>query len=159
MAHSHGFIAKPAKGRYFAHSLPEMVALVKEFGLIQKPSLSRVELIFRNLDGDHAPILRLEPRCTLVIYSFGEDIRPELAHFVVRKAMEQFALLDRAEPIQPPSSNSHVTYRAYMGPLGKLTVTRRVTKATRPKYRGDQKFSNAFKWKVSTKEEKVVYEG
>ena len=151
-------IARPAKGRYFAHTVPEILALIAEYGLTQEPHLPRVELLFRNADREDTRILSLELRRTLVVFSFEESPPQKQAQVLVRAAMAQFARLDRAERA-PMAPNSEVVFRAYAGALGTLTVTRLLRKLTQPKYRGGQKFSHAFQSKTTSMEERVVFEG
>lgn len=49
-----------------------------------------------------------------------------------------------------------LSYRVYHMPQGGLIITKRVRKGTQAKYRGDGKFSNAFKPKGMRTDEQVI---
>ena len=101
------------------------------------------------------PVASLFPTDAIIIYSFTEERTQVLARSVVSAALEQLAVLDRRES-HACSRHTSISFRAYLGDLGKLVVTRHVLVATPAKYRGDAKFSHAFKPSAMKSDERVV---
>lgn len=153
-------IARPAKGRYFALTIPEALGLLAEANFAHSTHQKRVDVVFRNPEREHERGLRivaLYRADAVVFYSFEEDFNPGRAVRIMSAAIKQLVFLDRAE-VHEQSPRETVSFHAYLGTLGTMTITRRVRTATRAKYRSGGKFSNAFKPSAVRSEEKVIRE-
>jgi hypothetical protein len=151
-------IARPAKGRFFAYNVSEVLRLLGEFEFSQPADRKRLDVLFRN--PNHAsefgmPVANLFPADAIVVYSFTEEHTQMLAKSAVTAALEQLSILESREGHE---CNRHktISFRAYLGDLGKLTVTRHLLVATLAKYRGDAKFSHAFKPSAVKSGERIV---
>jgi len=151
-------IARPAQGRFFTCTVPEVLKLIGDFGFTHSPYLKRLDVLFKNpytASEIGKPVASLIPANAIVIYSFGEELNPKLAKASVFAALEQLAIIDRSKPPEHNRRTS-VSYPAYLGDMGKLTITRRVRTGTFSKYRSGAKFSHAFKPSAVKSEEKIV---
>lgn len=151
-------IAKPAKSRFFACTVPEVLRLIGDFGFRHSEYRKRLDVLFKNPNAASEigkPVASLYPADAIVIYSFGEELSPKLAKTAIFAALEQLAIIDQSKP-QEQNRATSVSFRAYLGELGKLTITRRVRVGTFSKYRDSAKFSNAFKPTGVKSEERIV---
>ncbi|MGA2177511.1 MAG: hypothetical protein ABSH38_21260 [Verrucomicrobiota bacterium] len=151
-------IARPAKGRFFAHTVPEILSLLGELGFSHSPYRKRLDVVFKNPkheSGRGTQVVSLYKADAIIIYSFEERFGPIHAKAAVVAALEHLAVLDRKENHEW-SRRESVSFRAYLGELGKLTITRHIRIATLGKYRGNDRFSNACKPISVRSEERVV---
>jgi trimethylamine:corrinoid methyltransferase-like protein len=91
----------------------------------------------------------------MIVYSFPDDFDRPRAKALLEKALHGFALLAKDSP-PTDRRQTAVSFRAYFGAPARLTITRRRRRATIAKYRGDAKFSHAFKPNGMKTDERVA---
>jgi hypothetical protein len=151
-------IAQPSHGRVFPIIVAEMVRILCDLQFAAPPYQKRLDIIFRNSDkaGPHGRIVAaLYPADEMIIYSVPEDIERKRAKIVLDIALRELADFGiDAKPVD--RRRMSLSYRVYYTPQGGLIITKRVRKGTQAKYRGDAKFSNAFKLKDIRTDEQVI---
>jgi hypothetical protein len=151
-------IARPARGRFFPVSVLETVRLIRTLGFATLTYRKRLDITFRNAEPTSAhgiDVAALYPADEIIVYSFPDDFDRARAKALLEKALQEFALLAKDSP---PTNRRQtaVSFRAYFGTPARLTITRRRRRATLATYRGDAKFSHAFKPKGVKTDERVV---
>ena len=152
-------IAQPARGRFFPVSVVQTVRLIRELGFAMPMYRKRLDVTFRNADPTSVHgigVAAFYPADEMIVYSFPDDFDRGRAKALLEKALCEFALLAKNAPSANRRQKS-VSFRAYFGSPGRLTITKRTRRATLVKYRGDAKFSNAFKPKGVKTNERVVH--
>jgi hypothetical protein len=118
-----------------------------------------LDITFRNADtaSDYGvDVAAFYPADEMIIYSVPENFDRPSAKTSLEVALREFAQLAKdAEPTNRRQKS--VSFRAYIGTPSRLTITRRTRRATLAKYRGDAKFSHAFKPKGVKTDERVVH--
>jgi len=145
-----------ARGHKFPLGVGEIRRLVRASGITDAEGRSIT--IRHNNPNEAEPnrilILELLPQRELSVYSVPEQLSPEVVGDAVRMALPVLA----AHNDRPKwSRNEVLIFFALLNPLaGQISVYRRLVKLERPKYRGNAKFSNAFKARVSSLEDAVL---
>jgi len=142
------------KGRFFPLGEADIIALLREHSLFDEDGdLIGVEYANpkREFSTRHA-VLELRPRSRITFYSSGEDTPREAAIATLQKAVAISKDLNQ-RPL-PVRGNSDATVVIYREKLGCLRVVERRTFYQQRKYRGDAKFSNAFRARKIRVEEK-----
>lgn len=151
-------IAQPGRGRFFPVTVAETIKTLQDLIFSPPPYQKRLDIIFRNSDriSAHGRIVAaLHPPYEMVIYSVPEDIDRQRAKTVLDMAMRELAEFGtNAKPYD--NRRMSLSYRVYHSQQGCLILTKRVRKGTQTKYRGDGKFSNAFKPKGIKTDELVI---
>ena len=151
-------LAQPALGRFFPVTVAGTIKVLRDLGFASPTYRKRVNIIFRNEDttGPHGNIVAaFYPADEMIVYSASEDLDRQRAKIMLEMALREFAELGKSAK---PTDRRQMSwsFRAYHAPQGKLIITKRVRRATQVKYRGDQKFSNAFKPKGVKTDEQVL---
>ena len=158
MLHNDDRIARPARGRCFPVSVAETVRLVRELSFPSPEYRKRLDMTFRNSESTSAhgiDVAAFYPADEMIVYSFPDDFDRTQAKALVEVVLREFAELARnAAPTN--RRQKAVSFRAYFGPPARLTITKRTRRATLAKYRGDAKFSHAFKPKGMKTDERIV---
>jgi hypothetical protein len=140
-------IAQPSRGRFFPVTVGETKQALRDLQFTCSPYQKRLDIVSRNSEKIRPYgriIATLYPPYELIIYSLCEGVDRQRAKIVLDKAMRQLAEFGRdVKPYDP--RHKSLSYRVYDAPQGALIITKCVRKGTQTKYRGDDKFSNAFK--------------
>lgn len=151
-------IAQSARGRFFPFTVSETIKVLRDLGFATPSYQKRIDIIFRNSDatGSHGNVIAaFYPADKMIVYSASEDLDRQRAKIMLEMALREFAELGKsAKPTNRRQMS--VSFLAYHAPQGKLIITKRVRRATQVKYRGDQKFSNAFKPKGVKTDEQFI---
>lgn len=157
---SKNVIARASKGRVFPVTVPEAIALIHELPFAAPAIRKRVDVQFLNPRGKSEFGLWLAafyPQAEIVICSLPDESNAAQARAVLRLALRHFSSIDKRT--QPRYERGQSTcFRAYLGPLNRLTITERTRRASLQKYRGSAKFSNAFKPSKVRTDERVVHQ-
>jgi len=152
-------IAQPARGRFFPVTVAETVRFIRQLGFATPTYRKRLDITFRNAEpsGDHGiDVAAFYPADEMIVYSFPDSFDRSWAKPLLEKALHEFARLAKdASPLG--RRQTAVSFRAYFKGPDRLTITRRRRRATLVKYRGDAKFSNAFKPRGMKTDERVVH--
>lgn len=151
-------IAHPSRGRFFPVTMAETIKMLQDLKFVRPPYQKRLDIIFRNSDriSAHGRIVAaLHPPYEMVIYSVPEDIDRHRAKAILDMAMRELAEFGENEKPYDTRRMS-LSYRAYHSLESSLILTKRVRKGTQTKYRGDGKFSNAFKPKGIKTDELII---
>jgi hypothetical protein len=158
MLENRDVIAQPSRGRLFPVTVAETIKTLHDLKFSPPPYQNRLDIIFRNSDriSAHGRIVAaLHPPYEMVIYSVPGDIDRQRAKMVLDMAMRELADFGmNAKPFDRRLMS--LSYCVYHTPQGGLIITKRVRKGTQAKYRGDGKFSNAFKPKGIRTDERVM---
>jgi len=134
------------------------VRLVRDLGFASPVYRRRLDISFRNPDLTSdlgVEVAAFYPADTMIIYSFPDDFDRVRAKAMVEVALREFAELGKgARPTN--RRQKAVSFRAYLAPSSRLTITKRTRRTTLAKYRGGAKFSHAFKPKGVKTDERVV---
>src|SRR5687768_4274274 len=152
-------IAQPARGRSFPVSVADTVSLIRHLGFAAPTYRKRLDIIFRNPEpsGDHGiNVAAFYPADEMIVYSFPADFDRPRAKSLLEKALCEFARLAK-DALPYDRRQTAVSFRAYFEAPARLTITRKRQRATLATYRGDAKFSHAFKAKGMKTDERVVH--
>lgn len=151
-------IARPSCGRFFPVTLAETIKTLHDLKFVPPPYQKRLDIIFRNSDrvSAHGRIVAaLHPPYEMVIYSVPGNIDRQRAKTVLDMAIRELAEFGTtAKPYD--RRRMSLSYRVYHSLESSLILTKRVRKGTQIKYRGDDKFSNAFKPKSIKTDELII---
>lgn len=156
MYKNHDKIATPARGGTFPVSIADTVKLHDVFGV--PVPYKRITVLLENPDGrsDHGKeVAALYPSEVLTIYSVLDDDDTGKAKLAFDEALRLFAGI-RKEVTMLDRHRISISYCAYWSDKSKLVITKRVRRATSVKYRGDAKFSHAFKPRGIETDEQLV---
>ncbi len=152
-------IARPSRGRVFPATPAEIARLIRNLSFAPPVYQRRLDIILRNGDEPDqfgAQVAAFRPGEALVVLSMPADADRSRAKVVLERACREFAEIDkRSRPAV--GREKAVTYWAYMEPPNRLVITRRTRRARLVKYRGDAKFSNAFKAKGVRTDERILH--
>ena len=153
-------IAQPSQGRYFALTKGQVMRLLEKYDFGHSEYYKRVDLIFKNPKQAYEwgiPLVALYHQSAFLIYSFALEFQPAKVDELITRALAELAIQDRQQ--KPDASRRiSISFRAYLSPLGKLKITRRIRKATMSKYSFGNKFSNAFKPRGISTDETLIHE-
>lgn len=152
-------IARPARGRFFPITVAEAVTLVRQLGFAAPTYRKRLDMTFRNTEPTSAygiDVAAFYPADEMIVYSFPDDFDHQRAKALVEAALREFAVLAKSAATTDRRQKA-ISFRAYYGPPARLTIAKRTRRATSAKYRGDAKFSHAFKPKGVKTDERVVH--
>jgi hypothetical protein len=153
-------ISKPSKGRYFALSSAQLLRELKGCALKHSEYQKRVALELRNPSSESSlgqKVATFYPEDAVITYSFPSEFDSSRAINLIKTALAEFQKID-SEITTSSSRRENISYRIYMSDLNRMKVTRRVSTKTLGKYRGDGKFSNAFKAKKIDTFEEILRE-
>ena len=95
------------------------------------------------------------PKEEILFYSFPEGFDRVRARIIVELALRHLA--DQgAEATAPDPRRELIYFRAYLKDETQLTITRRIRRFTRAKYRGRDKMTHAFKPKGVKTDERIL---
>ncbi len=118
--------------------------MVKEYGLLQFDG-SRIAIRMENMESElengHL-LIDIFPEEDLAVYSLPDDINTTYAKKAATSALAKLAEQKRITNHYSPKCSY---FRAYLLAGSKVKITRKTLSKQRSKYRGDAKFSNAFK--------------
>ncbi len=150
--------AKPKKGRYFPITFAETVHAAKRWGMLADAG-KRVRIQFYNPKGEEAGdlvLLSYAPGELLVLESWPDSISPEVARFSVARAFPILSLRKRLSTSGSWANQMSGRYLVLRSNEGNLKLVERLLHFQQPKYRGNQKFSNAFKSRLTRIEDHVL---
>ena len=151
-------IAQPSRGRFFPIAMAETIRMLHDLKFAPPPYKKRLDILFRNSDkiSAHGRIVAaLHPPYEMVIYSVPEDMNRQYAKIILDVAMRELALFGtNATPYD--RRRMSLSYRVYHSSESCLILSKRVRKGTQTKYRGDGKFSSAFKPKGIKTDELII---
>jgi len=152
-------IARPAKGKFFALSVPELLGLIRNYNFAsdyrKQIEMKHVNFCCKNRYG--SCVAAFYPRKAIMQCSFPEDFSPVRAKFIITSVVREFAELGKL----PPSYYHYqwtgrgfrtISYRAYLGELNQLVITRCLRRVSYRKYRDAEKFSSVRCRTIRTKE-------
>jgi hypothetical protein len=127
-------ISKPRAGRFFAHSAPEVVALIRQarFRVRAWGKVSRIHLLLLNepSEFDHGLALAsFLPQKYLAVFSMPDVVHPSGARLALDTAIAEFSVID-AQPergladYRRTGDYGLMIWRAYVRPPITLTLTR-----------------------------------
>ena len=133
--------------------------MIRDLGFAPPVYQRRLDIILRNGDEPDefgTKVAAFRPGEALVVLSTHADVDRGRAKVVLERACREFAEIDkRSRPAV--GREKVVTYRAYVKPPNRLVITKRTRRARLAKYRGDAKFSNAFKAKGVRTDERILH--
>jgi hypothetical protein len=149
-------LSRAAKGRYFPYSASQLLRTIKAFR--HSDSYQRLDLLLINPESEDEfgpPIAAFYPGEAVLVYSHPTDFAPERAVSLLEAALREFKALDEKTVISW-NPREKTSYRAYLAANNNILLTHRVRSRTLVKYRGGAKFSNAFKPKKVSTDEKPL---
>lgn len=129
-------ISKPAVGRYFPLSHTEVVALVKTHEFSVHDYNSRLPVLLENCEVECE---RGHQLCSFfrkgyfAEFSLPGNVPHALGSKAVTFALEHFKRIDR-EPSVARRDQEFIVYRAYLAPLGVVSIARHVVRAGHRSY-------------------------
>jgi hypothetical protein len=156
MSWSKDLKSKPKKGRYFPIRFCDAVRIVKDLGLEQFDGSRlavRMENIERKFKYGHL-LIDIMPEEDITVYSLPEEIAEGISKKSANIAMTELAKVQKR--INNFDSSKYSYYCAYLNGVSEIVVTRKDISKLKGKYRGDSKFSNAFKAKKVNRDETVL---
>jgi len=151
-------ISKPATGRYFAASAPEIIELVGTLPFKTGYSGKRPAIHMENCKVDCEFGYQL---CSffreryIAIFSLPEHIPQTITGRALKVAIEQFAVFDQG-PHLSVRDQQFVIYRAYLGDLGKVTLTQHIVNGGFRSYLQFDSASQLSKSELPTKSERKL---
>ncbi|ETW92618.1 MAG: hypothetical protein ETSY1_42865 [Candidatus Entotheonella factor] len=143
--------SKPKHGTFFPIRFSDLIRFVKETDLNDCFG-NRIAIRLENRERTSEfgiPLADLVPEEELALYSVPEHISESAAKNAVIIACEELCMIQSRK--NNFNSTKYSYFCAYLNENGTITITRKDVSVQRPKYRGTQKFSNAF----GTKKRKV----
>jgi hypothetical protein len=153
-------IAKPAKGRIFGLSMPELLGLIRQYTFQHSEFNKRIDIAMMNPEHESEHGILLASFCPgdfLALFSLPDSISGVRAKLLSTAAIIELAALDKKAKPQW-NRQKKLSFRIYLGNLNRLVITERHRSLKLGKYRGGAKFSNAFKPKAVHVEERVIRE-
>lgn len=153
-------ISRPAKGRFFPITVPEIIKTLSEHGFQHSEYKTRVDIFFQNPSSHYeygADISAIYPCKTIVVCSLSEEFSPLHGKMIVNSALQQLSEIDK-KYVPHWNSNKITSFRVYLGSLNKLIITERTRTLKLSKYRGTAKFSYAFNPKSVSTKESILFE-
>lgn len=138
------YISKPLHGRYFPLSHAQLVSYVKTHGFAVHSYDDRLPVILENCDVECELGHQL---CTffrmgyLAELSLPDTVLPDLGRRAVEFALAQLEGIDKG-PHMARHDQEFIVYRAYLGPLSLVSITRHIVKGGQRSY---LKFRSASK--------------
>lgn len=148
--------SQPKKGRYFPIRFGHVVRFIKELGLIQFDG-NRLAIRMKNIEGEFEKgylLVDIRPEEGVAIYSLPENLAEGLAEKAAIQALIALAKVQKG--INNHGSSKYSYFRAYLNGVSEIIITRMDISKQKGKYRGDSKFSNAFKEKTVNRVETVL---
>lgn len=148
--------SQPKKGRYFPIRFSDAVRLVKDLALVQADN-DRLAIKMENIDGEFEYghlLISIVPEEDVAIYSLPENIASGIAEKVSIQAFKELAKIPKRANNFDSSQYSY--FCAYLNEASEIILTRKDMTKQKAKYRGDSKFSNAFKSKVTKSNETLL---
>lgn len=144
---SQDLISKPASGRYFPLSHAEVVALVKTHDFAVHCLGDRLAVRLENCDvecGRGHQLCSFFRQSYFAGFSLPESVPLATGRKAVTFALEYFKRID-LEPRVAHHQQEFVIYRAYLAPLGVVSIARHVVKGGYRSYRKFQSSSQLSK--------------
>lgn len=136
---------QPKKGRYFVISPGRTRFLVKQERLFAENGRA-VKIVFKNPEAELAravAVVEFAPGRELSLFSLPVELADDVGTRLMTRAIAVCGQLNcRALPSRPMT---RATYVIFYDPPAKLRTVERCIRFQKHKYRGDAKFSNAFK--------------
>lgn len=150
--------AKAKKGRYFPITFAEAVHAAKRWGMLADAG-ERVRIQFYNPKWEKVGdlvLLSYTPGELLAMESWPNSISPEVARFSVATGFPILSLQKRFSTSGSWANRMSGCYLVMRSNEGTLKIIERHLHFHRPKYRGGQKFSNAFKSRITRIEDHAL---
>lgn len=148
--------SQPKKGRYFPIRFGDVVRLVKESGLCQFDD-TRLAIRMENIEGEFEYgylLVDVVPEEDVAIYSLPENVSPGIAEKAFNQAFQELTKVQKR--MNNFNSSKYSYFCAYLNGVSEIILTRKDMTKQKGKYRGDSKFSNAFKSKTTKSNETVI---
>ena len=150
--------SKVAAGRYFPLSFAEVVSRVtdSQFSLHSYHSRLPVRFLNCNVECDLGHQLCTFMRMSyLAVLSLPDSVPPALAKSALSFSISEFAAIDK-RPHLAVRDQQFVVYRAYLGPLGRVTVAQHVVSAGSQSHLQFQRAAMLSKSQASPKQHVVL---
>lgn len=128
---SQDLLSKPSQSRFFPRSFGEVVSRVTELAFAVHTPGTRLAVRLQNCDIECdlgfqvASFLRTS---YLAVFSLPESVARPVAGAALDFAMGEFSAIDRG-PHLAVREQQFVVYRAYLGPLGQVSIAEHVVSA------------------------------
>lgn len=123
--------SKPSQGRFFPHTFEVVSACVVELGFAVHFQGARLAVRFQNCDVECelgfqvATFMRMS---YLAVFSLPDSVARSVAEAALDLSIAEFASIDRG-PHLAVREQQFVVYRAYLGPLGNVSLAQHVVSA------------------------------
>lgn len=128
MAYNNDRVAKPAKGRYFPVTAAELFVQVQQFAVFSLGYRERIWFLMENCAVETPlghQLCSFLPMSYLAVFSLPEPVPPAVAKKGVAIALERFREIDKG-PALATREHQFVMYRAFLGPMGVLSITQHI---------------------------------
>jgi hypothetical protein len=151
-------LSQPSTGRRFPMEVRELLKRVEELGFAVHTYHRRLPILMENC---HAEADRGNQLCSLLrmsylaVFSLPDDVNPELAKLALNRALDSLAEIDRG-PRLSVNDQQFVVYRAFLAPLGAVSITEHVVSGVSRSYLKHRQASQLSKANRSTKGQREV---
>ncbi len=158
MSSNKDHIARPAQGRFFALSVPELLGLIRNYNFSshhrQQIDVKYVNFCCKNRHGSCVAAFYFYPNKVIMQCSFPEEFSPVRAKFIMTSVVREFAELTQIPSCYQWTGRGtrSISYRAYLGKLNQLVITQRDRAIAIRRYRGDDKLSSVQRRITRSKE-------
>ncbi|MBI2928146.1 MAG: hypothetical protein HYY24_20950 [Verrucomicrobia bacterium] len=143
--------AKARKGRYFPIAFSEAIRAIKRWGMVSDAGV-RVRIHFENTTWEKTGDLLVvadKPGELLVIGSWPDAVSPAVARLAVARSFPMLAAQTRLTESGCKANPVTGWYLVRRSSVGELRLIERRLHFQQSRYRGGQKFSHAFKSRIT----------
>jgi hypothetical protein len=151
-------LAQPSTGRRFPMEVHELAKRIEELGFAASIYDRRLPVIMENcqVETDRGrQLCSLLRTSYLAVFSLPDDVNPGIAKLALNRALELLAEIDRG-PRLSVNDQQFVVYRAFLGPLGAVSITEHVVSGVSRSYLKFRLASQLSKANCSTKGQREV---
>ena len=150
--------SKPKVGWFFPLKFGDVVHLIKECNLVDYCD-ERIKIRMENTEQENKYgylLVDLFPKEDIAIYSLPDELPAKSCKKFTSEAIMKLAKL---QEVNQSGNNKYSYFCAYLEKSNglRIHITRKDVSVQRAKYRGDMKFSNAFKSKKKKVDEVKLY--
>jgi len=146
-------IAKPVVGRFFPATAVELISRIEELGFAVHPHHRRLPLMMENstveCDRGHQ-LCSFFRKTYLAVFSLPDAVSQPLAYKTLEVAFQHFRIIDHG-PWLTVRPQQFVVYRAFLGPMGALSITQHVVSGVSRSYLQFRKAAHLSKSACSTR--------
>jgi hypothetical protein len=151
-------LSKPAAGRYFPLAFSELLSQVEKFPFAVHDYHKRIPIFMENClaECDRGfQLCSLMRMNYLAVFSLPTEVPHGIARRSIEMALQRFSEID-AGTLPTILDQQFVVYRAFLGPVGALSITQHVVSGGHRSYLQFQKASQLPKAASSTKGQKEL---